>query len=41
MNLNDGLNICAQYGEGEEAWICRGRGNTERKVINLRIFEEK
>ena len=25
MNLNDGLNIRAQYGEGERAWVCRGR----------------
>ena len=25
----------AQYGEGEEAQICRGRDNTERKVTKL------
>jgi hypothetical protein len=35
MNLNDGLNMSAQYEEGEEAWICRGRDNTERKVTTL------
>ena len=35
MNLNEGLNISAQYGEGEVAWICRGRENTERKVTKL------
>jgi hypothetical protein len=34
MNLNDGLNISAQYGEVEVAWICRGRENKE-KVTKL------
>ena len=35
MNLIYGLNISAQYGEEEEAWICRGRVNSERKVTKL------
>ena len=40
MNLNDGLNISAQYEEGEVAWVCRGRENKE-KVTKLSKAESQ
>ena len=34
MNLNDGLNISAQYGEGEGAWVRRGRETKKGRSPN-------
>jgi hypothetical protein len=34
INLNEGLNISAQYGEGERAWVRRGRETMEGRSPN-------